>query len=206
MALITIEGIDGAGKTTLVGHLKELLADLEPVFTREPGATWIGEQVRRAVRERVDPITEALLFAADHAAHLSTIVKPLLGEGRLVISDRYLDSRFAYQPVMLEGVMPDPKGWLRQLHGSWTVIPDRTFLLVIPVEAAMMRLSGNPGREHFENAEILRKVQRNYLDIVEGSPSRFVLVDALKEEDEIAHFVADEIRRIAGASRRRRPR
>jgi len=78
------------------------------VFTREPGATWVGEQVRRAIAERADPVTEALLFAADHAAHLEAVVRPALAAGRLVISDRYTDSRYAYQSATLEGIIPDP--------------------------------------------------------------------------------------------------
>ena len=63
--LITLEGIDGSGKSTLHESLKELLADLDPLFTREPGATWVGDQVRRAIKEQTDPITEATLFVAD---------------------------------------------------------------------------------------------------------------------------------------------
>jgi len=76
VVLITLEGIDGSGKSTLLSALEKSLSDLSPVFTREPGATWVGEQVRRAITERADPVTEALLFAADHAAHLEAVVTP----------------------------------------------------------------------------------------------------------------------------------
>ena len=75
MVLITIEGIDGAGKSSLVRRLKHSLADLDPIFTREPGSTWIGESVRRGIAEEIDPIAEALLFAADHAAHLARVIR-----------------------------------------------------------------------------------------------------------------------------------
>ena len=78
LLLVTLEGIDGTGKSTLLMALREKLADLEPVFTREPGATWVGESVRRAIAEQIDPITEATLFVADHAAHLATVVRPAL--------------------------------------------------------------------------------------------------------------------------------
>ncbi|NLO78309.1 MAG: dTMP kinase, partial [Methanomicrobiales archaeon] len=91
--LITIEGIDGTGKTTLIRTLSEKLKDLKPVFTREPTDTWIGAQVRRGIAEEIDPIAEALLFTADHAAHIRDIIRPALLEGKLVISDRYSDSR-----------------------------------------------------------------------------------------------------------------
>ena len=76
LVLVTLEGIDGTGKSTLLDALREKLADLDPVFTREPGATWVGEAVRRAVAEQLDPVTEATLFVADHAAHLATVVRP----------------------------------------------------------------------------------------------------------------------------------
>lgn len=99
--LITLEGIDGTGKSTLHSGLAELLVDLNPVFTREPGATWVGDSVRRAIAEQTDPVTEALLFVADHAAHLATVIRPALADGRIVISDRYTDSRYAYQSVTL---------------------------------------------------------------------------------------------------------
>lgn len=202
--LITVEGIDGSGKSTLLARLRELLADLDPLFTREPGATWVGESVRRAVAERMDPITEALLFCADHAAHIDTVVRPALEEGRVVISDRYADSRFAYQPVVLDGVLPDPLQWLRRIHEGWSIRPDRTFLLVLPVEDAVKRLDPEKKREYFENAAILEQVQKNYLNLAAADPARFVAVDALLEKEEVAGFVAGEIRTSARSSRRRR--
>lgn len=201
--LITIEGIDGSGKSTLLAHLRELLADLDPLYTREPGATWVGESVRRAIAERMNPITEALLFCADHAAHIDTLIRPALNEGRLIISDRYADSRFAYQSVVLDGVIPDPLSWLRRIHEGWTIQPDRTFLLVLPVEDAVSRLGPEKKREYFENAAILSRVQENYLDLAAADPSRFVIVDALLPEEEVARFIADEIRADALSSRRR---
>nr|WP_250317248.1 dTMP kinase [Methanoculleus bourgensis] len=201
--LITIEGIDGSGKSTLLARLGELLTDLDPLFTREPGATWVGDSVRRAVAARMDPITEALLFSADHAAHIDTLIRPALDAGRLVISDRYSDSRFAYQPVVLDGVLPDPLLWLRQIHAGWSIRPDRTFLLVLPVEDAMARLDPEEKREYFENAGILARVQENYLNLAASDPARFVIVDALLPKEEVARFIADEIRTSVRSSRRR---
>ncbi len=197
MVLITIEGIDGSGKSTLLASLRRSLADLDPVFTREPGATWVGDAVRRAVAEKLDPMTEALLFAADHAAHVAEIVRPALRERRVIISDRYTDSRYAYQSVTLEGVIPRPLRWLQNLHEGWTIPPDRTFLLVLPVEAALSRLKDPGEREHFEMREVLERVQRNYIALAEEEPARFVVVDACKGMEEIHDFVAEEIRRIA---------
>ena len=201
--LITIEGIDGSGKSTLLTRLRELLTDLDPLFTREPGATWVGESVRRAIAERMDPITEALLFCADHAAHIDGVIRPALDEGRLVISDRYADSRFAYQPVVLDGILPDPLLWLRRIHEGWSIRPDRTFLLVLPVEDAVARLDPEKKREYFENAGILTRVQENYLDLAAADPARFLIVDALLEKEEVARFIADEIRTSVRSSRPR---
>lgn len=206
LLLITLEGIDGSGKSTLHRALQEMLADLDPVFTREPGATWIGESVRRAIAEQVDPVTEATLFVADHAAHLAKIIRPALADGKLVISDRYSDSRFAYQSVTLEGVIPEPEKWLRAMHNDWTIRPDRTFLFVLPIDEALCRLKPHDEREHFEKREVLEKVQNNYLKFASEDPSRFIIVDATKEKDEIARFVAGAIRQILPSSLSRRRR
>lgn len=202
--LVTLEGIDGSGKSTLHEALKGLLADLDPVFTREPGATWVGDQVRRAVAEQIDPVTEATLFVADHAAHLAKVVRPALAEGRLVISDRYSDSRFAYQSVTLQGIIPDPEGWLRAMHNGWTIVPDKTFLCVLPVDDALTRLKPDNQREHFEKRETLEKVQNNYLAFARNEPSRFVIVDAMLPQDTVAKFVADAIRAEWAAGKKKR--
>jgi dTMP kinase len=204
LLLITLEGIDGSGKSSLHVSLGQLLSDLNPVITREPGATWVGEAVRRAIAEQIDPVTEATLFVADHAAHLATIIRPALSQGRLVISDRYSDSRFAYQSVTLDGVIPEPERWLREMHNGWSVVPDKTFLLVLPVEDALSRLKPASEREHFEKREVLERVQNNYLEYARREPTRFVVVDALKEKEEISQFVAISIRQFLQSSRSRR--
>lgn len=204
--LITLEGIDGTGKSTLAAALPAFLSDLDPLMTREPGATWVGVSVRRAIAEQADPVTEALLFVADHAAHIASVIRPALSEGRLVISDRYTDSRYAYQQVTLSGIIGDPLEWLQALHDGWTIVPDRTFLFVMPVDEALERLMQKNGREHFEKWEILLKVQENYLALARADPSRFIVVDATKEKDEICRFVADAIRQsVATGKKRRRP-
>ena len=202
--LVTLEGIDGSGKSTLHEALKGLLADLDPVFTREPGATWVGDQVRRAIKEQIDPVTEATLFVADHAAHLALVVRPALAEGRLVISDRYSDSRFAYQSVTLQGIVPDPEGWLRAMHNGWTIVPDKTFLCVLPIDNALDRLKPDSQREHFERRDVLEKVQNNYLAFARNEPSRFVIVDTMLPPETVARFVADAIRAEWAAGKKKR--
>jgi dTMP kinase len=202
--LITIEGIDGSGKSSLLSSLVVLLDDLSPVFTREPGSTWVGDSVRRAIAEETDPVTEALLFVADHGAHIATVIRPALNRGALVISDRYSDSRYAYQQVMLEGILDEPLAWLRAVHDQWTIPPNLTFLLVLPVEIALSRMGDGRKWEHFEQPSLLEKVQNNYLALAAEEPSRFVLIDGLKNEKEIATFVAATIREFSGQSRSHR--
>jgi len=204
VVLITLEGIDGSGKSTLLSALEKSLSDLSPVFTREPGATWVGEQVRRAITERADPVTEALLFAADHAAHLEAVVRPALAAGRLVISDRYTDSRYAYQSATLEGIIPDPLGWLKSVHDGWTIPPDRTVLLVLPVAEALRRKSGSGLSEHFEEATLLERVQENYLRLSAEEPSRFLVIDAGQQEEKVHTLVSAAIRDWHGSLRSRR--
>jgi dTMP kinase len=131
-------------------------------------------------------------------------VRPALANKKLVISDRYSDSRFAYQSVTLEGIIPDPEGWLRAMHNGWSVVPDKTFLLAIPVDDALARLEGKTGREHFERREILEKVQDRYLAFARAEPGRFVVVDALLEKEEIAGFVTDAIRQIVVHGRKQK--
>ena len=195
--LITIEGIDGTGKSTLIRYLSEILSDIAPIITREPGSTWIGEQVRRGIAEEIDPVAEALLFTADHAAHIRDVIRPALSEGKLVISDRYSDSRYAYQSVTLDTILPDASGWLKAVHHGWTIVPDRTYLLSIPVDEAMKRLSADRDTaEHFEKADILSRVQKNYLMAAERDPERFVIVDAMLEKEKIGNFVAESIRQF----------
>ncbi|NLX50015.1 MAG: dTMP kinase [Methanospirillum sp.] len=202
MVLITIEGIDGSGKSTLVRRLRARLADIDPVFTREPTAGWTGKAVRRGIAREIDPVAEALLFAADHASHLETTIRPALRRGRTVISDRYSDSRYAYQSVVLDGRLPDPLEWLKSVHAGWTIPPDRTFLLVLPVDRAMERLERGGGRrEHFEQADLLERIQGAYLELAGSEPDRFVLVDAMLEKGEILDLVERTIRQTVARSR-----
>lgn len=96
--------------------------------------------------------------------------------------------------------------WLQALHNGWTIVPDRTFLLIIPVDVALERLAAKSGREHFERKEILEKVQENYLMLARNEPSRFVIIDATREKEEIRQFVAGAIRQFSLSSRSRRQR
>lgn len=131
-------------------------------------------------------------------------MRPALAAGKLVISDRYSDSRFAYQSVTLDGIIPEPEKWLRAMHNGWSIVPDKTILLVIPVDDALTRLSTKSGREHFERREVLEKVQNRYLEFARAEPDRFVIVDAMLDKDEVARFVADAIRQVVVFGRKQK--
>ncbi|HJK01119.1 MAG TPA: dTMP kinase [Methanocorpusculum sp.] len=193
--LITLEGIDGSGKSTLHNGLKNRLADLHPVFTREPGMPYIGETIRNTIATNNDPLVEATLFIADHAVHLAEVVRPALDTGGIVISDRYSDSRFAYQEVSLTGILPEPQRWLEAVHAGWSIRPDMTIILVLPVEIALSRIAERrEEREHFERREFLERVQRNYLALAAKDPVRFILVNADCDKKTILDFVEESIR------------
>ena len=195
--LITLEGIDGSGKSTLYEGLKTRLSDLDVLFTREPGSPYLGDAVRKAIADNSDPLAEAALFVADHAVHLADVVRPALEKKQIVISDRYTDSRFAYQQVSLKGAHPNPKAWLTAVHKGWSITPDLTFLLLIAPEKALMRVSGRGETEHFEQKEFLEAVQKNYLARMEEEPFRFVAVDATLPPETILDFVERSIRERA---------
>jgi len=164
------------------------------VITCEPGSTWIGKAVRRAIREHADPIAEALLFVADHAAHLREVVRPALSEDRLVISDRYIDSRLVYQQVTLDGIIPDPRTWLRAVHQGWTIMPDLTILLAVPIPVALERTGKRGSGEHFEQESVLTKVQEYYMQLVEEDTARFLILDGTLPPEHILKVAGEAIR------------
>lgn len=198
--LVTLEGIDGAGKSTVVARLAERFPDA--TVTREPSEGWFGERVTEAVEGDLGgALSDLFLFMADHADHLERVVRPALADGDLVICDRYVDSRVAYQAVDVTHV-EDPMSWIRGLHEGWSVDPDRTVLLDVPVEVAVDRLEDD--RAKFEHREHLEAVHENYRRIAEAE-GRVTVVDAARPVedvvDDVAAVVADT-ERSGGASSR----
>ncbi len=179
--LVTLEGLDGSGKTTVWEALQDTYPDA--LFTREPTETWYGEAVRRSLADDdADPVAELFLYTADHAAHLAETVRPALEGGRLVISDRYSDSRYAYQGATLEGVLPRPMEYVRGIHQPFTRSPDLTVYLDVDAETAAAR-SGRGNK--FERVEHLRRVRENYERLVDGEPERFHRVDATRSPEAV---------------------
>ena len=198
---ITLEGGDGSGKTTQAERLGEWLADQGRtiVRTREPGGTEVGVEVREIVlhhRGDITPRAEALLYAADRAHHVATVVRPALERGEVVLQDRYIDSSVAYQGA---GRVLDPEA-VRRLS-EWAtegLRPDLTILLDLDAEAARGRLDEartRYDRLEAEASDFHDRVRSAYLVLAASEPERFLVVDAALPVDEIAAAIRA---RVAG--------
>jgi dTMP kinase len=196
---ITLEGGDGSGKTTQAELLRGWLAERgrTVVRTREPGGTEVGVEVREIVlhhRGDITPRAEALLYAADRAHHVATVVRPALERGEVVIQDRYIDSSVAYQGV---GRVLDPEE-VRGLS-EWAtegLRPDLTILLDLDADAARGRLDEartRYDRLEAEASEFHDRVRAAYLDLAIAEPDRFLVVDAKRPVDEIAAAIRDRV-------------
>lgn len=174
--LITLEGIDGTGKSSIAKMLKTKLP--EAVFTREPTHSWIGEAVKRSIGSDTDPLAELFLFVADHAEHIAKVIRPALEQGKLVVSDRYSDSRYAYQSATLSNIFDNAMEWVQSIHKGWTIVPDLTILLTIDPEVAVSRCGVRGEHTKFEKIEFLNTVQGNFLKLANNEPKRFVVIDA----------------------------
>jgi dTMP kinase len=188
---ITLEGPDGSGKTrqaeSLLEHLRTL--NLDVVLTCEPGGTAIGNQIREVLfhldNTAMDPRTEFLLFSASRAQHVAEKIKPLLEQGTIVLSDRFFDSSLAYQGY----------GHQLNLQTLWEVtafatqglIPDRTYLLDIPVEEGIKRRKqgGNWNRLDAFDLELHKRVRSGYLQLAEDEKDRWEVIDASRAFAEV---------------------
>jgi dTMP kinase len=193
--LLTLEGLDGSGKTTAWETLAGSYPDA--TFTREPTDSWYGDAVSRSVTDDdADPLAELFLFTADHADHLSRVVRPALAAGSLVVSDRYSDSRVAYQAASLPaGSLADdhdPLSYVREVHAAFSRLPDKTIYLDVDPETAAAR-SGATNK--FERAEYLGDVRANYERLIDADPDRFVRVDATQPESAVAEAVERQVER-----------
>ncbi len=185
MALfVTLEGIDGAGKSTLAKSLADRLQDrgYDVVRTKEPTDSWLGEAVRRAVEEDEDPRVQALLFLADRSLHQERI-EEWLASDQLVLCDRYHDSTLAYQTVALEGKVDRPREWLERASAFLRLEPDLTLLLLLDPAEGLARIATR-ARSPFERVPFLTKVQQAYEEM--AVHPRFVKLDATLPPDELA--------------------
>jgi dTMP kinase len=190
---VTIEGPEGSGKSSVTKEVVKLLeADGEiVVLTREPGGTPIAEEIRNVILDKkntaMDPMTEALLYAASRRQHLVEKVWPLSKEGKIVISDRFLDSSLAYQGGA-RGLGIDNILALNQ-YATDGFYPDLTLLFDIDPRIGMQRIAANNNREvnrlDLEKIDFHDNVRKTFLELAERFKDRFVVLDASKSFDEV---------------------
>ncbi|WP_025619865.1 dTMP kinase [Salinispora cortesiana] len=204
---VVFEGGEGAGKSTQLALLAARLRDQgrDVVVTREPGATGVGERIRSLLlgqpgSEVPSPRAEALLYAADRAHHVATVVRPALLRGAVVASDRYIDSSLAYQGA--GRTLPvDEVSWL----SSWAtggLRPDLVVLLDIDPSAGLSRVaarSGAPDHLEAESVSFHERVRFAFLDLAAADPKRYLVLDAARPTDEIADEVARRVAELIGA-------
>jgi len=192
---ITIEGIEGAGKSTVIQFIKEELeaAGISCVSTREPGGTPIAESIRQVLLNKHDevmcPDTELLLMFAGRAQHISQVILPALQRGQWVLSDRFTDASFAYQG----GGRGIPLSHIREL-ASWVqgdLLPNLTFLLDLPVDVGFSRLSTGDVRDRIESEglDFFERVRERYLIRAGKFPERFRVINAEQDLSAVTHQV-----------------
>lgn len=196
---ITFEGIDGCGKSTQLRLLASELRvrGLDVLTTREPGGTTLGQKLRAAlldVQGQVDPLAELLVFAADRAQHVRTVLRPALAENKIVMSDRYADATVAYQGSG-RGFEPELISEIVQL-ATEGLTPDLTLLFNLSVPESAVRTrrrvaAKNTDRLDSENVEFHERVRKAYLEIAQSDPQRVQLIDARGSAQETHALVMD---------------
>ena len=204
---ITIEGPEGAGKTTqaqrLAAHLQSAGHDVH--LTREPGGTWLGERLRdlllarTASTSRTDPLTDALLFNAARRQLVTEVIAPALEAGQTVVCARFADSTLAYQGYGAGVPLDDLQALAAAATGGLS--PDLTILLDLPVEAGLARKApGDVTRFEAEfDLDFHRRVREGFLALAVASPSRFAVIDASRPADEVAASAAMAVDRMLRA-------
>lgn len=193
---ITLEGMDGAGKSTHIANIVEALQSRghEVVSTREPGGTALGERLRELLlHEAMHAETETLLMFAARREHIAQVILPALARGAYVLSDRFTDATYAYQ-AGAKGVDVAKIRLLEQwVHGD--LQPDMTLLFDVPVEVSLQRLANarEPDKFERENADFFTKIRNIYLQRAQENPGRFRVIDANQPLEIVKQMVLESI-------------
>ena len=196
---ITLEGIEGVGKTTNMEfvHQQLLAAGKDVILTREPGGTSLGEDVRNLLlghkHDDMSSETELLLMFAARAEHLSKVIVPAVMDGKYVLCDRFTDATFAYQG----GGRGIPTRRIEELE-QWVqgnMRPDITLLLDLPVEVGLERAGKRSAADRFEKEDMVffERVRERYLQLAKEFPQRFRTIDASKALDEVQQQIKDAL-------------
>lgn len=198
---LTIEGIEGVGKTTQVARLSQLLRErgIDHVVTREPGGTPLAERIRdivlnHAQEESLPPTAELLLMFAARAVHLANHIEPNLAAGRWVVCDRFTDATYAYQGG---GRRLDPQGIAQlEIMVQGTRRPDLTILLDAPVEQALQRArqrNAGAGADRFESerVEFFQRVRAAYLARATAAAGRMGIIDASRSAEAVSTAILE---------------
>ena len=196
---VSFEGVDGAGKTTQVRLLAESLRaeGREVVTTREPGGTSLGERIRELILDgdAVARWAEASLFAAARAQLVDQVIRPALARGADVISDRYIDSSLAYQGIA-RGLGVEPVLELNLL-ATGGLLPDRTFLLTVPLDEVERRAGRRSDRIEREGAEFAASVDRAYGELARMFGDRFVCADGTQPPGDLCRLIRGQLRDLS---------
>ncbi len=200
---VSFEGGDGAGKSTQSRRLARWLRDQGQtvVLTFEPGDTPLGAVLRGAVMhgDHVDARAEALIYAADRAHHVATVVRPALDRGEVVLTDRYLDSSVAYQGVGRDLGAGDVE-WI-SLWATGGLLPQLTVLLDIDPVSGLSRMTGELDRLERAGDEFHRRTRQAFLDRAAADPGRWLVLDATAPPDELAAAIRARVAALLSAAR-----
>ncbi|HET7475034.1 MAG TPA: dTMP kinase [Dermatophilaceae bacterium] len=200
---VAFEGGDSAGKSTQARLLRDWLAEQgrTVVVTREPGGTELGASIRGLVLHggHVAPRAEALLFAADRAHHVETLVRPALARGEDVLTDRYLDSSVAYQGAGRDLGAEEVRRL--SLWATGGLLPDLTVLLDVSEVQGRQRRGGLHDRLESEPDDFHHRVRRRFLDLAAAHPQRYLVLDAALPRHELAEAVRTRVGQLIGGRR-----
>ena len=201
---ITLEGSEGAGKSTLIKSLKKyfLETNIDFVFTKEPGGTKEGRELRKILLDKnieLDPLSETFLLLTDRIEHVRKIINPALESNKNVLSDRYLDSTYAYQGAGRKIKKDELDKLIKPLKFPE---PDLTIYLDLPVEEGLKRAKGRDRLDRFETEEIdfFERIRDSYLKLAEENPYRIFTIDSANSESEVFKLAKDCIEKKLNGS------
>jgi dTMP kinase len=204
MVFITLEGIEGSGKSTQIRKLAERIPNA--LVTKEPGGTPTADKIRAILldtREKIDPVAELFLFAASRRQHVMEVIKPALAAGRVVLCDRFTDATLAYQGFGRRLDL-DRLRWLNE-WATDSLHPDLTLIFDLPEETGLTRARSrnstapvDEGRFELEDLRFHRRVREGYLALAKEAPQRYIVIDGSGTADAVFARTWEIVRQKVG--------